>query len=823
MSKTYSRITRFFLKRKLLTIFSLAFVFRLLLLPYGTHSSDMGLWHYWAEKIIAFGPGRFYQEVSFCDYLPFYLYFLGGIELIWRFLSHFFNFSKDLLFKLPATLADFGTAYLIFLILKKRSKKIALWLTAGYLFNAAVFFNSSLWGQVDALGALLFLTSIYFLLNNRFVSSGFLIGLSLTMKPIYFLVLPILGLIVWQKQKKKGDWWRKYKPVRNFGAAISTGVLLVTLPFSLKNPLGLLIERYQYAFSVYPYTSVNAFNFWAINNHWWQSDQVRFWEITYQHWGLLVISLVLGLSFLLIWQKRKREDIWLIMTTIFLVLFSFATRVHERHIFTVLPFLTILTGFNFWYGIALLIVSLISTANLYFALDWLLKNGEFIFSWRLINLFSLTIVFTSLVFIILVFRRIRINWRKIKKIVFRNKILILLLVFSFLVRFWQLGEPLRFYFDEVYHAFTATEMAKGQIAAWEWWHQAPEGVAYEWTHPPLAKLFMTLGIFVFGETAFAWRFFSAVFGTGCLWLIYLIGKKLFNQRVALFATLLLAFDGLLLVMSRVGMNDIYFLFFTLLTLWLFLEKRYLFAGLSFGLALASKWTAIYLLPVLGLWQLIELLKQKKRFDFLKRSSLIFIFCFLLLPITVYLFVYLPFFLTNHSLDQWWELQHQMWWYHTRLNATHNYQSSALSWPLLVRPVWFFVGYRPEAIANIYAMGNPIIWWGGLLSLPLVIWQALKRRSQQLGIVLFAYFAFFLPWTFSPRIMFIHHYLPSVIFLGLFLGWALNWLWKSKRFSQIVIYYLLLVIISFFFFYPHWIGLYIPKWLDNLYYFFPSWK
>lgn len=338
MSKTYSKIIKFFLRRKLLTIFSLAFLFRLVLLPYGTHLSDMGLWHYWAEKMIAFGPERFYQEVSFCDYLPFYLYFLGGIELIWRFLNQFFDFSKDFLFKLPATLADFGTAYVIFLILKKRSKRLALWLTAGYLFNVAVFFNSSLWGQVDALGALLLLASIFFLLNNRFVSGGFLIGLSLTMKPIYFLVLPILGLLVWQKQKKKGNWWPKYKPIRNFSAAILTGVFLVTLPFSLKDPLGLLIERYQYAFSVYPYTSVNAFNFWALNNHWWQSDQIRFLGITYQHWGLLVVSLVLGLSFLVVWQKKGRKNIWLMMTAIFLVLFTFSTRVHERHLFTVCLF-----------------------------------------------------------------------------------------------------------------------------------------------------------------------------------------------------------------------------------------------------------------------------------------------------------------------------------------------------------------------------------------------------------------------------------------------------------------------------------------------------
>ena len=167
MSKTYSRTIRLFSKRRLLIFFLLAFVFRLILLPYGTHPSDMGLWQYWAKKMVELGPGNFYQEIGFCDYLPFYLYFLGGIELIWRGLSRYVNFSQEIVFKLPATLADFATAYIIYLILKRKSKNIALWASILYLFNPAVFFNSSLWGQVDAVGALLLLASIYLLLKPQ--------------------------------------------------------------------------------------------------------------------------------------------------------------------------------------------------------------------------------------------------------------------------------------------------------------------------------------------------------------------------------------------------------------------------------------------------------------------------------------------------------------------------------------------------------------------------------------------------------------------------------------------------------------------------------
>ena len=89
-------------------------------------------------------------------------------------------------------------------------------------------------------------------------------------------------------------------------------------------------------------------------------------------------------------------------------------------------------------------------------------------------------------------------------------ILFLILIFTRLV---NLSLPPAHYFDEVYHAFTAQEMAKGNIDAWEWWHQAPSDFAYEWTHPPLAKLGMVLGMKVFGENAFGWRIVQAILGT----------------------------------------------------------------------------------------------------------------------------------------------------------------------------------------------------------------------------------------------------------------------------------------------------------------------
>ena len=188
---------------------------------------------------------------------------------------------------------------------------------------------------------------------------------------------------------------------------------------------------------------------------------------------------------------------------------------------------------------------------------------------------------------------------------------IIIFSFAFIIRFWHLELPPTYYFDEVYHAFTAEQMYKGNPAAWEWWNANPPGFAYEWTHPPVAKEFMWFAISIFGDKPFAWRFFSALFGFGSIVLIYLIAKHLFNRRVALLSSAVASLSGLLLVMSRIAMNDSYFLFFSLIAILMFLKDKKLLMGIFLGISLASKWTAFYTVLVIGsLYVFKDILKNK---------------------------------------------------------------------------------------------------------------------------------------------------------------------------------------------------------------------
>ena len=392
-----------------------------------------------------------------------------------------------------------------------------------------------------------------------------------------------------------------------------------------------------------------------------------------------------------------------------------------------------------------------------------------------------------------------------KKIINIKNILIAILLFTALTRLIRLDYPTSYVFDEVYHSFTAKEYLKGNIEAWDPFATPPKGVAFEWTHPPLAKEIMTTSMFMTNSTdAWAYRLPGALFGILCVYLIYLIGLRLLNPTGALISAFIFSIEGLNFVQSRSGMNDVYFVTFVLTSLLFFLKKRFIYSSIFFGLALSSKWATVYLL---GLYL----------FFIFKNRSFSKLFYFLIIPPLIYLISYIPYFLLGFSIEQFIELQRQMWWYHTNLKATHGYASPWWSWSLNLYPVWYFVEYQGEKIANIFASGNPIVFWFGLVGIILSIWEYFKTRSEKLLILILGYLIFWLPWALSPRIMFLYHYSPSVPFLSLALGYQLNKIYQAGQ-KKLLIFLLILMFLGFVLMFPFLTGIPLPKdWVNYFFY------
>ena len=791
---------------------------RIIVSPFGTHYLDQNTFIAWSNILNEFGFNSFYN--SWSDYLPGYLYLLFLLSKI-----NLLNIIPTvILYKLPAIFCDLILGYLIYKVSKKFNKeKIALIITSLYIFNPAIWGNSSMWGQVDSLTSLFSLGAIASLPN--FWLSAALLALSVLIKPQAAFIAPVIFLY-FIKEK-----WRIEKIIYYI---VFSGTVFLSgfIPFysGNENIVVFVINRISIVLNQYKYGSVNAFNFWALWGF-WKPDNLGI--INYQIVGFALVNILSVIAYFLV--RKKKGFIYLLSSFIYLITYLFMTRMHERHMLPALAPLVISLNFLPNLIFVYLTFSLIYIANLLYSYRWMVDNFLEIFSKPIIWV----MIIVEIILLGYMFYETKIKTKQIKldkllnffKSLIKNikqakeigqkdsfplikinqktrkLILLVILLFSLGTRLYGLNYPQKEYFDEVYHAFTAKEMLHGNVASWEWWNTPPEGFAYEWTHPPLAKLFMWGSMALFGESSFSWRLPGAILGTGVVFLIYLIAKKIFKDEIlALISAGFFSLDGLALTMSRIGMNDTYLLFFSLLAIYFFLRNKDFLSSVSFGLAISSKWSALWVVPILFvIW-----LSRKKKFD-LK------ILWFLIIPPLVYLASYIPMFLTGHSLDIFWGMQKQMWWYHTRLEATHPYTSLWWTWPLNVRPVYLFTTDEVGGfVSRIYNLGNPIVFWFGLVSVISSFVYSLINKNKNLALVVFSYLVFFVPWAASPRIMFFYHYLPTLPFLSIATGYVLR---KEKR---LIIPVFSIALLVFIYFYPHWTGIQIPTWLDESYYWFTSW-
>jgi len=127
--------------------------------------------------------------------------------------------------------------------------------------------------------------------------------------------------------------------------------------------------------------------------------------------------------------------------------------------------------------------------------------------------------------------------------------------------FWNVTIPTARYFDEIYYARAAQEYLHHQNL-------------YEWTHPPLTKLIMTLGAWLFGPPngkfgdPFGARMANCLMGALWVPLLYAYAKRLFASTPAsIVAVVLLLASGYFYVQARIATPEISVAFFSLLTLY----------------------------------------------------------------------------------------------------------------------------------------------------------------------------------------------------------------------------------------------------------------
>ncbi len=391
------------------------------------------------------------------------------------------------------------------------------------------------------------------------------------------------------------------------------------------------------------------------------------------------------------------------------------------------------------------------------------------------------------------------------------------------------------YFDEIYHARTGYEFVHSMSV-------------YEWTHPPLGKVFIALGILLFGMCPFGWRIVGTVFGIIMVPIIYIFAKKLLKKSwLAIVTCLLFTFDFMHFAQTRIATIDVYVTFFIML-MYYFMYKYYstsfydtpfrkglvylALCGVCMGLGIASKWPAIWAGMGLAVLFFITIAKRGREYDFALRNPngetngishkfiienfngylvKTIIWCvifFVLVPALIYGLSYIPYLKApdQHGISSIFANQSSMYNYHSNLESQHSFSSRWYEWIIMKRPVWYYSGTLDNGLKEgISSFGNPFVWWLGIPAFIYMVYRIFNNRDKNSLFLVIAYVIQLVFWIPVTRLTFIYHYFPCVPFLVLMIGYSILCIYEGAKNKKAVMYgafgYAALVIILFVIFYP----------------------
>ncbi len=436
----------------------------------------------------------------------------------------------------------------------------------------------------------------------------------------------------------------------------------------------------------------------------------------------------------------------------------------------------------------------------------------------------------------------------------RRTLLLLLLLISSALHLVFLDKPRSVVFDEVHFGkFINAYCCSGR--------------RFFDIHPPHGKLLIAAAVSAsgydggfgfetigneYGKTPiYAFRLIPAASGIAISLILFILIMQLGASRAAaFFGALLVTLDNAFLVQTRIIAIDGILLTAIFGSLCLFIAARgcenplrrnllLLLCGGAAGLAVGIKFTGLTALALPFAFAAVRVAADRSRPSLAAESKN----CLLILAGTVAVYLtgwYLHFALLpadgpgdafywpkGNFFTDLFKMHSVMLRYNYFLGKTHSYSSPWWGWPLMTRPIFYWSGPK----AGIYFLGNPAVWWGGTLAFVGALawrlskfWKApgskLTEKAMMAWLPVAGFLISYLPHVGIPRVLFMYHYLPPLLFSLVFFVRTLDdtgWILKGGIARQRPSYWgaMALVAAGFLFISPVTFGWTYPNWYERI--------
>ncbi|NUP64749.1 MAG: phospholipid carrier-dependent glycosyltransferase [Nonomuraea sp.] len=429
---------------------------------------------------------------------------------------------------------------------------------------------------------------------------------------------------------------------------------------------------------------------------------------------------------------------------------------------------------------------------------------------------------------------------------------LLVAVFGGLLRFVRLGEPKAVVFDETFYVKDAYALLRygverymlgdaknpiadrrliaGNLDIFKQCAEPADCGAFV-AHPPFGKWLIASGEWLFGMNPFGWRFAAALAGTLSILILARVARRMTRSTLlGCLAGLLLALDGLHLVLSRTALLDIFLMFWVLAGFaclvvdrdrarerlvawrgssphgpWLGARPWRIAAGVCLALAMSVKWSGLAFAVAFAIMSVLWDFGARRAIGLkhpyagaLNKDLPHAALSFTVVPFVTYMATWTgwftsangygrnwdqatssgPFFFLFDSARSWVQYQWQVFTFHSGVHDYHPYMSDPWTWPLLFRPVSFhYPSDLPPSSCGaascaqaVLGVGTPALWYAAVLALLGTVVLYVRRRDWRAGAVLLAYAVGWLPWFYyaiaDHRTMYLFYMIPVVPFMVL---------------------------------------------------------